>query len=98
MKKTIKLAFLGVLATLLLTGCADNGLIDGCVQGHVYGFWGGFWHGFIIPYDLIGMVFWDDVTVYAPNNNGGWYAFGFALGGGSLTPFTKLIIYILSRD
>lgn len=98
MKKTINLAFLGILVILLLTGCADNGIVDGCVQGHVYGFWGGLWHGWIMFYDLVGMIFWDDVTVYAPNNNGGWYAFGFVLGAGSFTPTIKIIAYILSKD
>lgn len=98
MKKTIKLAFLSILTLLILGGCADNGIVDGCVQGHVYGFWGGLWHGLIMFYDLVGMIFWDDVTVYAPNNNGGWYAFGFVLGAGSFTPILKLIAHILSKD
>lgn len=98
MKNIVKTAFLSLIAALALTSCADNGLVNGCVEGHVYGFWGGLWHGMILFWDLIGMIFWDDVTVYAPNNNGGWYAFGFVLGVGSLTPAIKMIAYILSKD
>lgn len=64
----------------LLTGCADNEQVSACVTGHTYGFWGGLWHGFILLPDFLGMLVWDDVTVYAPNNNGAWYAFGFLLG------------------
>ena len=28
------------------------------------------------------MLFRDDITVYAQNNNGAWYAFGFLIGSG----------------
>lgn len=72
-----------LLFALMLTGCADNETVN-CVTGHTYGFWGGLWHGFIAPLDFIGMLIWDDVAMYAPNNNGGWYAFGFLLGCGGL--------------
>lgn len=66
-------------------GCADNESIEsGCLVGHTYGFWGGLWHGFIAPFDFLGMLIWEEVAVYAPNNNGAWYAFGFILGIWSL--------------
>lgn len=71
-----------VVASLLFTGCADNEVVNECIKGHTYGFWGGLWHGIIAPFDFIGMLIWDDVTMYAQNNNGGWYAFGFLLGSG----------------
>ena len=71
MKKIIFLTI--VLVALLLSGCADNEVVRGCLDGHTYGFWGGLWHGIIAPFDLIGMIIWDDVAFYAPNNNGGWY-------------------------
>lgn len=71
-----------LFALLLLSGCADNQSVHECVSGHVYGFWGGLWHGLIAAFDFIGMLIWDDVAVYAPNNNGAWYAFGFVLGIG----------------
>lgn len=67
----------------LFDSCAKGINVSQCVSSsHIYGFWGGLWHGLISFFDLIGMIFWDDVVVYAPNNNGGWYAFGFCLGAG----------------
>ncbi len=73
---------LSVLAILLFTGCAHREIVTHCLQGHTYGFWGGLWHGFISPFDLIGMLIYNDVTVFAQNNNGAWYAFGFLIGSG----------------
>lgn len=75
--------FLFVAAALLaLCGCADSQNVNECVSGHLYGFWGGLWHGIIVPFDFIGMLIWNDICVYAPNNNGAWYSFGFVLGIG----------------
>ena len=37
----------------------------------------------ILPF--IGSLFFDDIAMYAINNNGGWYDFGFVLGAGILT-------------
>lgn len=67
---------------VLLTGCANKEIVTPCLTGHTYGFLGGLLHGFIAPFDLIAMLFRNDITVYAPNNNGAWYAFGFLLGSG----------------
>ena len=72
--------FLALL--ILLSGCANNEAVKQCLTGHTYGFLGGLWHGFIAPFDLFGMLFWNDITVFAQNNNGAWYAFGFLLGSG----------------
>ena len=71
-----------LVLTLLFTGCAEKEAVDACLQGHTYGFWGGLWHGLIAPIDLIAMLFRDDIAVYAQNNNGAWYAFGFLIGSG----------------
>lgn len=71
-----------LLVAVLFCSCADREVVAQCVSGHTYGFWGGLWHGMIAPFDFIGMLIWDDVTMYAQNNNGGWYAFGFLLGSG----------------
>ena len=71
-----------ILIIILLTGCAKNEVIDQCLTGHRYGFFGGLWHGFIAPFDFIGMLFNKDITMFAPNNNGGLYALGFLLGSG----------------
>lgn len=77
-----KLTIFILLFALLLTGCADKEIVTDCLRGHTYGFFGGLWHGFIAPFDLIGMLFMDDVTVYAQNNNGVLYALGFLIGSG----------------
>ena len=80
-QKNFLIVFL-LLSIILLTGCAKNELIDQCLTGHRYGFFGGLWHGFIAPFDFIGMLFNKEITMYAPNNNGGLYALGFLLGSG----------------
>lgn len=67
---------------ILLTGCAHNEVVKECLAGHTYGFFGGLWHGFIAPFDFIGMLFNENITMYAQNNNGGLYALGFLLGSG----------------
>ena len=71
-----------VICFLLLSGCANSESVAACVHGHTYGFWGGLWHGIIAPIDLVIMLFRNDFTVYAQNNNGAWYAFGFVIGSG----------------
>jgi hypothetical protein len=76
------LFFVLLIAVIALTGCADNEPVDQCLTGHTYGFFGGLWHGFIAPFDFIGMLFNNDITMYAQNNNGGLYALGFLLGSG----------------
>lgn len=67
---------------VLLTGCAHKEVVSQCLSGHTYGFWAGLWHGIIAPFDFIAMLIWDNVTMYAQNNNGAWYAFGFLIGSG----------------
>lgn len=67
---------------IFLSGCANSEAVDSCLKGHTYGFIGGLWHGFIAPFDFIGMLFNDKITMYAQNNNGGLYALGFLLGSG----------------
>jgi hypothetical protein len=71
-----------LLTTIILTGCANNEVVKACLTGHTYGFFGGLWHGFIAPFDFIGMLFNEKITMYAQNNNGGLYALGFLLGSG----------------
>ena len=79
----------GVLLTLfivscliLFAGCANREIVTACLKGQTYGFWWGLWHGIIAPIDLIAMLWRNDVAVFAPNNNGAWYAFGFIIGSG----------------
>ena len=71
-----------VVTLLVLSGCSNREVVTECLKGHTYGFWGGLLHGIIAPIDLVMMLFRDDVTVFAQNNNGAWYAFGFIIGSG----------------
>jgi hypothetical protein len=71
-----------LLILMIVAGCAQNEAVEQCLKGHTYGFFGGLWHGFIAPFDFIGMLFNDKITMYAQNNNGGLYALGFLLGSG----------------
>ncbi len=79
-KTFLLMIFLALVVTL--SGCANNEVVKQCLSGHTYGFLGGLWHGFIAPFDFIGMLFNDKITMYAQNNNGGLYALGFLLGSG----------------
>ncbi|HEX2920204.1 MAG TPA: hypothetical protein VHO50_03465 [Bacteroidales bacterium] len=82
--KKINSTYILILAALVLifSGCANREDVETCLSGHTYGFFGGLWHGFIAPFDFIGMLFNDEITMYAQNNNGGLYALGFLVGGG----------------
>ncbi len=80
--KTIAVLLCVLVCVLLLSSCAHNQSVAECLKGQPYGFWSGLLHGFIAPFDLIGMLFRDDVTFFAQNNNGAWYAFGFLVGSG----------------
>jgi hypothetical protein len=79
MKKTILF-----LIIILISGCADVTPIETCIIDEPYGFWSGLWHGFISPLSFFGSLFSDDIAMYAVNNNGGWYNFGFVIGAGIL--------------
>lgn len=70
------------LALFLFTSCENKENVQACLEGKTYGFWHGLWHGIIAPIDLIVMLFNDEVSVFAVNNNGVWYSFGFLLGSG----------------
>lgn len=41
------------------------------------GFFLGIWHGWVAPIALVGRLFYPDLRIYAPNNTGWWYEFGF---------------------
>lgn len=80
----MKKILLAVIVCFLISSCADVEHVKQCTTGHEYGFFGGLWHGIIAPFAFIGSLFNDDIAVWAVNNNGGWYAFGFLLGIGAL--------------
>ena len=88
--KRIKTLSVLIIVLALLTSCADTQVVTECLTNHTYGFWGGLWHGMIAPFDWIGSLFSDDIAIYAVNNNGGWYDFGFILGIGALGSSTKI--------
>ncbi|MDZ4707382.1 MAG: hypothetical protein SH818_03180 [Saprospiraceae bacterium] len=76
----------GILIFLVLITCIScarsTSDFTPCISGHVYGFWPGLWHGLIAPFDLLASLFNKEVYMYAPNNNGSWYALGFLFGSG----------------
>ena len=78
------LAFIAAMGVILFSACAEPVPIDPSVTAEPYGFLGGLWHGFIAPFSFVCSLFMDNVAMYATNNNGGWYDFGFVLGSGIL--------------
>lgn len=83
-KKQITLIILMAMVLFFLTGCANSLPLDACLENDLYGFWGGLWHGIISPFSFVYSLFNDDIALYAVNNTGGWYDFGFVLGAGIL--------------
>ncbi len=71
-------------AALLTFSCAQAIDVQQFVDSEPYGFWNGLWHGIIAPFSFFVSLFKEDVAIYAVNNNGGWYDFGFVLGAGIL--------------
>ena len=66
-------------ALLLLAGCQAT-QSGAAVQADAPGFLFGLWHGFIFPVAWVVSLFFENVSVYAVPNNGGWYDFGYFLG------------------
>lgn len=79
-----KVLFIIVLL-VIVAGCADVTNVERCTIDLPYGFWGGLWHGIISPFAFIGSLFSNEIAMYAVNNNGGWYDFGFVLGAGIIS-------------
>lgn len=72
-----------LLFLLFASSCADVAPIEILTDDSPYGFLGGLWHGIIFYFSFIGSLFSDEIAVYAINNSGGWYDFGFLIGLGS---------------
>lgn len=83
-KNLLTLTVFVLFALLFFSSCAEVQNIEACKVGHTYGFFGGLWHGIIAPVSFVVSLFSDTVAVWAVNNNGGWYTFGFLIGVGSL--------------
>lgn len=92
MKKYTLFLFVAAVA-ILFTSCADVSHVQACLPEteHTYGFWGGLWHGIVAGFAFIGSLFDKDIAVWAVNNNGGWYTFGFVLGCGSFGSVIKIV-------
>ena len=80
--KSLQSLALGLGILFLMTACAPSISVEQCIENDLYGFWGGLWHGIIAPISFVLSLFMDDVAMYAVNNTGGWYDFGFVLGAG----------------
>lgn len=80
----MKKVLLVLLVSVLFIGCADVTPIQECLTGDPYGFWSGIWHGWTAPFSFVGSIFSDNIAIYAVDNTGGWYDFGFVVGIGSL--------------
>jgi len=92
MKKSFKHKITWLLLILVLfAGCAHGIHLNECISEAtiIYGFWYGILHGFIIIFSFIGSLIYDDIVIYAINNNGGWYDFGYIIGLGFWYGFGK---------
>ena len=99
--KTSTKILLFVALVVVLASCAVPVHIDTCVAGvKVYNFWSGLWHGMTAGFSFIGsLINPEKYVVYAVNNNGGWYNFGFLLGVGAFTGGGgKGVTYTRSRN
>ena len=84
---------LAAFTLLIMTVCADVSHIQYLdPTEHTYGFWGGTWHGMITLPSFIGSLIWDDVAIYAVNNNGAWYNFGFVGGFFLMLKFVRFAL------
>lgn len=86
MKKHSLLPLFIIMAIVLLVSSSVAHPVDiqSCVTTKPAGFWLGLWHGIIAPFTFIISLFSDSVAMYAINNTGGWYDFGFVIGAGIL--------------
>ncbi|WP_075350361.1 hypothetical protein [Algoriphagus marinus] len=84
MTTQLKSLFTFLVILILFSSCAEVTNIEDCVTDEPYGFFFGVWHGIIAPISFVLSVFFDDIAMYAVNNTGGWYDFGFVLGAGIL--------------
>jgi hypothetical protein len=86
-----------VLLPLILSCTAEHQNIANCVTGESWGFWGGLWHGSIAPISWLVSLFNSNVEVFAVNNNGGWYTFGFVVGIGSFSSSIKFVAHFIIK-
>ena len=85
MSKSLRWVLLAIVLMLVLAACAagPNTAVDvPSAEGEVAGFWLGLWHGIIVPVTFIISLVTENVAIYEVHNSGGWYDFGFVIGGG----------------
>lgn len=84
-KTTSRIAWIiGLCVVLLISSCAEVTPIENCIVNKPAGFFSGLWHGIIAPISFVASLFFDSIAMYAVNNTGGWYDFGFVIGAGIL--------------
>ena len=96
MKKILFVLIVVLTTTFILSGCAGVQHVEKCINGEVYGFWSGLWHGIIAPVTFVVSVFNHNIAMWAVNNNGSWYAFGFLLGILSVSRFIPFSFFSFS--
>ncbi len=86
-RRTMFFVFVFAALALAMTACAGPNALQNvpAENGDVAGFWQGLIHGIIAPISFIWSLFDHNVKMYAVNNDGGWYDFGFVLGAGILS-------------
>jgi hypothetical protein len=85
--------FLVAFILLVLIGCAEVSHIKFLDPNEpIYGFWSGVWHGMIMVPAFICSLFSDNIAIYAINNNGFWYNFGYVGGLAFLIKLFKVIV------
>ncbi|NLE16821.1 MAG: hypothetical protein GX626_13250 [Spirochaetales bacterium] len=91
MKRSLLVIALALGLVLLLGGCLATQTSEPASK--VAGFFLGVWHGWMAPIALVVRLFKPEVRIYAVNNAGWWYEFGFYLaivgGFGTLSLFRK---------
>ena len=85
------------LVILTLVSCAEKVNIPINESLYVYGFWSGVLHGAIMWFSLMGSLIYDDVSIYAINNNGFWYDFGYCGGLGLIIKFVSGFLKSLKK-
>ena len=94
MNKKLLIVLALCVILFMTTGCADPQVVTTCLVGQPAGFWWGLWHGLTIWFSFFGQLFGMDVAMWAVNNTGGWYYFGFWLGIGSISSGSGTVVKI----
>ncbi len=86
MKDQSILFYLVILVIVIaLTGFVVPSSSDLWGMGSTRGFLPGLWMGYLAPLKFVISLFADNLTIYAIDNNGDWYNFGFILGIGGFS-------------